>query len=292
MLAGSPSWPASSSYGTSGSTRRAVRRIALDRPGRPQHVDRVVALAAGHDEPVMVGQDDVGLVCPGPRAGRPAPARRQPERAGEPGLRPVPPAAADQHQLRQEGRRDQQANGQQQGLQPLRHALAPGLLLSPAGDDARCQPAPTAAGSGAAGGPGPAWAVTVPPGAGSSARCRGGSRPDRGRCAAGWPRTGPASRRARKGRPRSRPRCHRPRPCSGRESSPQAAPQRCRGGSRPDRGRCAAGWPRTGPASRRARRTGRRFRPDSRRAARRSWRGNWSPSSVPRRRSTCWCWCW
>src|SRR5215469_1029275 len=30
--------------------------------GRPQHADRVIGLVMGHDEPVVVGQDDVSLL--------------------------------------------------------------------------------------------------------------------------------------------------------------------------------------------------------------------------------------
>ena len=158
---------------------------------------------------------------PGRKRG-PATGRARTAAAGRPGARasgrgPLPAAAGHQYRLDEESRQDEQADGQQHGLQPLRHACGSrcclvtgrGWCRGPAGGD----------GGGAGGAR--RWAR---PGAGvPGRRVREGEhgpgvdrRSDRGRWPAGWPRTGPASRRARRARPRCRTGCHRPQPCSGR----------------------------------------------------------------------------
>ena len=85
QLAGTPELPGQLAVARSSGTHQAGH--PQDRPwvftGGPQHVDRVVALAAGHDEPVIVGQDDVRLAPQGSGRG-PVPGRRcRPGGAGE-----------------------------------------------------------------------------------------------------------------------------------------------------------------------------------------------------------------
>jgi len=102
----------------------------------PQDVDGAVALVAGDDEPVVVREDDAGERRIGPFPGRCRRAGRcwgqfrtgagfgalaGFDRSGDRGL--VAVAADGQDWFGQEGGQDDQAQGQQQGLQPRRQSV-------------------------------------------------------------------------------------------------------------------------------------------------------------------------